>query len=156
MPTSVIFKDTDRGYARLFKSLAKVGSVTLTVGVHSEEGGESDGQATVIEVAGWNEFGTDTIPPRPSITAWAEEKSQSVVARARDILQKAIKLGTDPFAALDRLAQVCAGEVQMKIASNIPPPNAPSTIAKKGSSTTLINTGQFRSSIRGKLVKGAA
>ena len=150
----VVIKDVDHGFRKLMGSLGLLKRVAITVGVHSEDGGESDGIATVIDVATWNEFGTESIPPRPAITGWAEERVQSVIDRARGILQKAIKTGSSPLAALDRLAQVCAGEIQAKIAGGVPPPNAPSTIAKKGSSTPLINTGQFRSSIRGKLDRG--
>ena len=43
------------------------------------------------------------------------------------------------------------GDIQQRISSNVPPPNAPSTIAAKargsGSATTLINYGQLRGTV---------
>jgi hypothetical protein len=48
---------------------------------------------------------------------------------------------------LEILGQRAVGQIQERIASGIAPANAPSTVAKKGSSTPLIDTGVLRSSI---------
>ncbi|OPY54712.1 MAG: hypothetical protein A4E48_00291 [Methanosaeta sp. PtaU1.Bin060] len=37
--------------------------------------------------------------------------------------------------------------IKQKIQSNVPPPNAPSTIARKGHSNTLIDTGEMLESV---------
>ena len=56
------------------------------------------------------------------------------------------------LATLDKVARVAKDDIVLKISSNIPPPNAPSTIEQKtkgkgGITRTLIDTGRLRSSI---------
>lgn len=53
--------------------------------------------------------------------------------------------------ALDRFGLWAVGEIQQRIADGIPPPNAQSTVDRKGSSTPLIETGQLRASIKHKV-----
>jgi hypothetical protein len=137
--------DKDNGYAKAVETISKVGGVAITVGIHSDVSGE------VMEKAEANEFGTDDIPPRPFISGWADERRDGAVREMRDMLAAAIKRGEDPNVALERLALKFAGEIQQRMADGIPPPNAPSTVAQKGSSTPLIDTGELRSSITGKV-----
>jgi hypothetical protein len=149
---NVSFSDSDHGYRRLLASLEEAGKgAKLTIGIHAEEGSASEGDATLIDVAQWNEFGTEHIPARPSITAWADAKGQDTLREARDRMAQAAKAGKSTMQVLDQLAQKSAADIQKMIAGSIPPPNAQSTIDKKGSSTTLINFGQLRASIRGKV-----
>lgn len=55
------------------------------------------------------------------------------------------KMTTDRMLGL--MGQRIKKDIQEKIRSMLPPPNAPSTIAAKGSDHTLINTGQLLNSI---------
>jgi hypothetical protein len=138
----------------MLKALDEAKGLAITVGIHAEEGGESDGTTTVEDVANANEFGLG-VPARPFIGPWADEKRDEAVRRMRDASAEALHAHKSPAQRLDQLAQVFAGEVQAKIASGIPPENAPATIARKargtGSTTTLIDTGTLRSAIRGKV-----
>lgn len=146
--------DKDNGYARMIEELDKLKDLWITVGVHAEEGAGDEGNGrTVAEVAEANEFGLG-VPARPAITGWADENAETFPARMRDEAAAALKAKVSPAQRLDALAQVAAGEIQAKIAGGVPPPNAPSTIAKKSSSTPLVDKGQFRSSIRGKVTAG--
>lgn len=153
MASSVTVRDN--GYQALMKALREGGAgIELTVGIHEEEGGEpTKGGLSVAEVAELNEFGSPggRIPARPSITAWADENATRVPGDLKKSFERSIETRSDPFSRIDQLAQKYAGEVQGKIADGIPPPNAESTVRKKGSSTPLINTGQFRAAIRGKV-----
>ncbi|HOL44375.1 MAG TPA: hypothetical protein PK659_09005 [Methanothrix sp.] len=47
-------------------------------------------------------------------------------------------------------------EIVKKINSNIPPPNKPSTIKQKGSSKTLVDTGNMINSVDMQLIKSGA
>lgn len=146
--------DRDLGFAALMKALEAAGAgIEMTVGLHEEEGGEPKGDMTAVEIAELNEFGSPggKIPPRPSITAWGDENASRVPTQIADAFRAALAKRGDPFQRCDQLAQVYAGEVQQKISGGIPPPNAESTIRKKGSSVPLIDTGTFRSSILGKV-----
>jgi hypothetical protein len=55
--------------------------------------------------------------------------------------------GMPPLMAYGRIGMVAVGDVQRRIVQRIPPPNAPSTIAKKGSDVPLIDTGRLRQSV---------
>lgn len=150
-------KDTDLGaQAMVARVKAAASPRVLTVGVHGEEGGAAtqDGKTTVGDVATANEFGLG-VPERSFIRAWADENADRHQADLRKIGEAIVK-GTIPSAdvGLEQLGLRFVGEVQARIASGIPPENAPATVARKGSSTPLINFGQLRSSIRHKVGPG--
>lgn len=113
--------------------------------------GGGGGGATVIDVATWLEFGTSRQEPRPAISAWADENGSKASQEIGDNMRRAMKAGVSMAQRADQLAQKYAGQIQQKIADGIPPPNRPGTVAKKGSSVPWIDTGQTRSSIRGKV-----
>jgi hypothetical protein len=57
--------------------------------------------------------------------------------------------------AAERVALACEGSMKKRISRGVPPPNAAETIRRKGSSKPLINTGQLRNAIRGKVTLGS-
>ncbi len=127
----------------------------ITVGIHGAEGaaahGEAEGQPlTVAQVGAFHEFGTSRVPQRSFIRGWFDE-SQAEIAdlrRSQLVLSAAGKLTVEQ--ALERVALKCEASVKRRIRNRIPPPLAPETIARKGSSVPLISTGQLRNSIRAK------
>lgn len=139
-------KVTDRGYAALVKRVYGLKKPKIKVGIFAEES-HKDSDLTVLEIAVIQEFGTDKIPARSFLRAWFDEnreKCHEAVAR----MMKAVIAGKyTKEQALELLAQRFVGEIQRRIAQGIPPPLAPSTVARKGSSTPLIDKGQLRSSI---------
>lgn len=141
--------DRDKGYAKMIAALDATGKIAITVGIHSEEGAGDNGGRSIVDIAEANEFGIG-VPARPFVSSWADEIQSDAVAQMRDDVADALKAGTSPAQRLDQRAQVWAGEMQANISAGIDPPNAESTIAKKGSSTPLVDTGILRSSIRGK------
>lgn len=147
------FVSVDKGEAALVARLAEAAKgKTLTVGVHEEDGSAGTASGlSVAEVATINEFGLG-VPARPSITAWADENGEKVKGDFRK-LGEALVQGKirSVDQGLDAIGLKSVGEIQAKISGGIEPANAPSTIAKKGSSTPLIDKGQFRSSIRHKV-----
>lgn len=54
-------------------------------------------------------------------------------------------------AQLSRLGVLAQGDIQMEITALSSPPNTPSTIARKGSSNPLIDTGAMRGAVTWKL-----
>lgn len=145
----VRFRDRDKGFKKRMETLAKHPHVIASVGVHSEEGSASEGDGlTVMDVAEFNEFGRYA---RPVISVYADEnrdvKIREMANRASAGLARNIPIAV----SIDQVAQAMAGEIQARISGGVPPANAPSTIARKGSNTPLIDTGQYRASIRGKV-----
>jgi hypothetical protein len=140
----------DHGLAALLK---RVGAANhkLTVGIHEDAGGAADGDITISDLAAIQEFGLG-VPARSFIGAWAEEREADHKAHL-DKLGKAIVKGVvkDAAQGLGQLGQKYVGEVQQRIAAGIAPPNAPATVARKGSSTPLIDTGVLRSSIAARV-----
>lgn len=151
-------RDTDNGYKALLARLLKASKgTTLTVGVHEAEGAEIDegGDATVLDVATFNEFGTESIPRRSFIADWADENAD----QHREMIRKsmaAVAKGQLPSVevALERLGLQFVGEVQRRIKAGISPDNAPETIAAKGSSLPLVDSGQLFTSITSQVTDG--
>ena len=101
----------------------------------------------IAAVAAWNEYGTERngqqhVPERPFF--------RNAIRGAPDELLEVIKEKIDPRTmAFDEkvagaVGQVMVGRVQKSITTLRDPPNAPSTIAGKGSSNPLINNGDMR------------
>ncbi len=143
-------QDRDRGYKDLLNRVYGTAKPpVIKVGVFERDGNEphGDDELTVIEVAVFNEFGTDTIPERSFLRAWFDENQDRCRVAVRKMLEAVITGKYTREQAMQLVAQRFVGEIQRKIASGIPPANAPSTISKKGSDKPLINTGQLRSAI---------
>ena len=144
--------DTDKGYAAFlaeFRKLAKGRHVVA--GIRGEKGGETEEGAdlTLVQIAAVNEFGTEDghIPSRPAFRGTFDKNrgkyETMLVAGVRRILDGKGDLDTE----LGRLGLRVAGDIQAAIAEGVPPPNAPSTIARKGSEKPLIASGRTRGSI---------
>ncbi len=145
---------------RRARAALDIGPITITLGVHDSEGSErkqgATDDTTVADVGTFHEFGTSTIPARSFIRGWFDE-SQAFIAETLTVQFKAAASGkrTVPQAA-ERCALAFEGSVKQRISRNIPPPLAASTIARKGSSVALVDTGQLRAAVRGVVTVGKA
>lgn len=92
-----------------------------------------------------NEFGVPekNIPSRPFL-----RNAQKVLNKR---LVKLVQADMDDERSLEEIVARCAEEMRNQIIesidSNIPPPNKESTLKRKKSTHTLIDTGQLRSSV---------
>jgi len=108
--------------------------------------------ADIVQIAVWNHFGTSRgIPPRPFITVAMFKNRGAIRANLRKIAEGVVVKAKPLTPELQKLGAYGAGLIQDQIASSMPPANAPSTIAQKGSSGTLIDTGRMRQSITWEL-----
>lgn len=136
--------------------LAKLrgGNFEIDVGVHSDDANHTHGDGegvTIGDVATWMEFGTRTVPARSFIRAWFDEKHTEVQAILKQELGAAMR-GDRPLSqACERAALRLEASVKGRIRQHIPPPLSPVTIARKGSSTPLIDTGQLIQAIRARV-----
>lgn len=146
--------DRDKGYKSLIKRVGEsAAKQTVSVGVHSDDDGAHSEGVTILDVANFNEFGTANIPERSFIRAWHDESLSENQATLSKLSEQVVK-GTIPTLekALDMFGARAAGEVKKRIIAGIPPENADSTIAKKGTSTPLIGeTTQLLNSITWKV-----
>ena len=103
----------------------------------------------VAAVAVWNEFGTKTIPERPFF--------RQAIAEMQDGIVNILKAGIDPKEGVvdqqlaNRIGAYAQGQVQKSITKLDAPPNAPATVAAKGSSNPLIDEGTMRQSVTWKV-----
>lgn len=135
--------DRDAKYKKLVAKL-QAANVAIRIGVR--EGSRKDGRAAE-DVATWNEFGTPWSPARSFIGAWFDATYVENQALVHRMLQ-AVAAGQLTLERMIKMLRVLfVGQVQKRIADGIDPPNAPSTIARKGSSKPLIASGQLRTSI---------
>lgn len=103
----------------------------VTVGVDESAGRYEDSNATVAEVAIFNEFGTDTIPERSFMRSALNENHATLARWYAEVMRKILTEGWTVEKALTALGYRTQVLIQNKIKSNVPPPNAPSTEAKK-------------------------
>ena len=129
--------------------------VEITVGVHASEGNMTHSAGTSVgDIATWMEFGTQTVPQRSFIRGWADERAAWIAETLRTQFTQVIA-GKRPIEqAAERIALAFEGDVKQRILRNIPPPLKPATIARKGSSLALVDTGALRNSIRAKVKVG--
>lgn len=142
-----ILQDTNgAGLAALAKRL-EAGRHSVLVGLPAGKGHGIDSGLSVAEVGAWLEFGTWNAPERP----WLRPGILKNLGAFRRLAQVDLvgiaegRLSMD--AALNRLGVFAVGRVQNEITHGPAVPNAPSTIAKKGSSVPRIDTGMVRQSV---------
>lgn len=151
--------------------------ITISVGIHGDDGAErhaandSSNELTVAEIGTFHEFGVGPftvrsgfdsdggasgyehpgIPQRSFIRAWYDENQDFIAKTLQSQLKLAVSGKISTEVAAERIALAFEGSVKQRISRGIPPPNAQSTIERKGSSKPLIDTGQLRNAIRGRV-----
>lgn len=149
-----VIRDVDRGAKKLLRNVQHTGYVRVGIlGDLAEDLCGEFGQLTIGELAAIHEFGLG-VPQRSFIADYVDESIADIKNTIGKISKKIIRLEMDPSLALDVLGMYIEGQIKARIAKGIDPPNAPSTIARKGSSKPLIDTGQLRSSITYEVENG--
>jgi len=136
----------DRGYDRMRRSMLDLGNEEVQVGIFPESGEH------VLNKAIWNEFGTVNAPARPfATTAFVVHKDELI-----DFTQRQVGLALDGKKsvndALNAIGIKGQAIMRKRIVEIDTPPNAPSTIAKKGSSNPLIDSDEMLREVNYKLV----
>lgn len=129
---------------KYFAELEKLAKLEIQIGF--QEGETNDDGASLAEIAAFNELGTSTIPARPFMRQSFENHEKELQA-ACDQVNAMLSNGSTCESALEELGVFAKGLVQNEILEGEFEPNSPSTIAKKGSDTPLIDTGRMRQSV---------
>lgn len=126
---------------KLEKEIKRITSdKTVLVGIHEDAGSTDDGDLTMAQLGAVLHFGTQKIPPRPWLDVGVKSGTQ-------DYLEVIQNHSDDIDNALEIVGQIAVGKVQQYMTDLQSPANALSTIAKKGSSNPLIDTGALRQSV---------
>ena len=160
-------KVTDTGPVDLAKRLDAMKRLKVRVGVLADapkkegtrtgkRGRQIQQAATLAQVAAAHEFGTDKIPQRSFIRATVDLKASEIRAQQESLAAQVIAGKITPEVAMERLGIFTQGLIQARIAEGIDPPLKPATVARKGSSKQLVDSGQLRSSITYQITEGGS
>jgi hypothetical protein len=153
-------EDKDKGWAAMLKRLRDIRGGRVKVGVlaSSPKGGKShagkstkdaltqggSSGVTVAQLAAILEFGTEDghIPARPAMQTTFDRMHPELVAMGKKLIGAVLDGKMDVRKALGILGAHLANGVKRTITTGagVPPPNAPSTIKKKGSSKPWVDT----------------
>ena len=131
-------------FKRMLEQMAERGDLGARVQVGIiEQATYKDGQS-VAQVAAWNEFGTTHIPSRPFFRQTITQNKSQWAKHAASVLKAH---HYDVPLALGLMGEVVKGQLIDTIQNFNQPPNAASTVAKKGFNKPLIDTGALWRSI---------
>lgn len=135
---------------------ALAGPKTVKVGFPAGEADQDN-----INKAVWNEFGTKggasgggwggPIPERPFLRNAIRENRGKYRDAMRSSAAKILVGKTGIRTVLSKLGIVAQGDIQAEITSLQSPPNIPVTVALKGSSNPLIDSGEMRGAVTWKV-----
>lgn len=98
-----------------------------------------DGGTSVAQVARYNEFGLG-VPARPFMRPAVFEHKADLTNNLHKRYRQAIRDNQDTMMVLENFGKDVAGLIREQIANTYEPPNAPSTIKRKGANTPLRDT----------------
>ncbi|MBT8412481.1 MAG: hypothetical protein KJP02_11890 [Octadecabacter sp.] len=147
----------DRRWREIKGMLPELDGAEVKVGIQSDAGATDEG-TPLAAIGFWNEFGTrggaagggwgGPVPARPFIRDTADEKRAAWMRVADQAINAALR-GT---ATLERgftiLGALVERDIKQAFVSGGWTPNSPVTVALKGSTTPLIDTGALRGAIR--------
>lgn len=152
--------DKDKGFSKFFKRLRELDGLEAVVGILAKQGAQvREGGITMVELGTIHEFGAPGagIPQRSFLRSTFDENRNKYDRLLKDATKGVVspRTASVPKRALFKVSQVARTDVVKKISSGIPPPNDPATIARKGSSLTLIDKGLLRGSIMAEVRKAS-
>jgi len=119
---------------------------TVDVGI-IDAGEHPSGDITVAGIGFAHEYGTATLPERSFMRSTIQGKKKNIIALQKKLLGQIVKGNMKVETGLGLLGEFMSDLITKKIVSISDPPNTPETIARKGSSNPLIDTGQMKNSI---------
>lgn len=130
-------EDKDYGYLDAVKDINALALKEVVAGVFGER----------AEIAYRNEYGTERIPQR----AFLRTAFDNHVDEAIDKYVESVAKDGNCCGNLQTIADNMAEKVKESIKSGNWPPNAPSTVRRKGKNTPLIDTGKMLDSVKGEV-----
>jgi hypothetical protein len=144
-----------------FKQIDELKKLQVRVGF--QQGSESEDGADLVDIAAWNEMGTDYIPPRPFLRQSVDNNGAEIAATCRRLIAGIVKGNLTARKALEEIGVMQKRIIQRTIKEGGFTPNAPITIeggwlrrkggkavfikGKGSPATPLIDTGRMRQSV---------
>lgn len=150
-------KMVDKGWDRIVKMASISRDSYVKVGVIGDEAKATreGGAIDNVQLAQIHEFGAGPIPERSFIRATFAQNKPAYMALLRAGIKAAYLGKADFLVTLRRIGLKMEADMKKRITTGagIPPPLAPATIRRKGSSRPLVDTGQLVNSISSEVVK---
>ncbi len=145
-------KVIDRGLDRIIAESLKASNAGVKFGIQAGSGSHEG--TDLLDIAIYNEYGTERIPARPFMHDFAN-KNDDVLGTAMDRQAEKIMKGTPIHTAMMQLGEFAQKHQKAHIiqAFRWAKPNAPSTIKQKGSSKPLVDTGALANAVRYEVLK---
>lgn len=137
----------DLGWRRIKTEVRQLHGRGVRVGLLASSG--SSGGVAVVDIAVFNELGTQHIPARPFLRNAVDRNEKAVAPLAKSLAGAVVAGRLTADQVLDRLGLWMQDKIQdsIRTAFQWAAPNAPSTIRKKGSSKPLIDKGVLLRSV---------
>lgn len=157
--SGLTLKERDFGWNHLKEATLKLGGrgAYSLVGVQGAQAAANvqNTDLTYAQLARIHEFGTVIktkyaiirIPARSFLQGTIDKYADAIQKRATAFGQGVLMDAFSVEQALELIGEYVVGLIRQRMADGIPPPNAPSTIKRKGSSKPLIDSGGLRASI---------
>lgn len=134
-----------RHLAQLRKALS--GPVSVDVGFPAGKVGPD-----IVAIASYQQFGTSRgIPARPFMTIALFRGERAIRGEMRQAARLTVTKTLPLATHLPRIGAYGATLIKQQIENNTPPPNAASTVRKKGHGRTLIDTGAMKEAVTWKI-----
>jgi len=152
--------DRDKGWNRIKRDLKRLDKSYSKVGLPKEaqpKSGHLSSMSDLVIVGAVHEFGAPRVgvPQRSWLRTGADEAKPALNKLIQKQYDAVLRGQTSVHLALRTLGVFMTGRIKRKIRNLKFPPNAPSTIRKKGSANPLIDTGQMVQSITNvEVIKG--
>jgi len=144
--------DRDLGLKEIKAELKKLKLMSVKVGIVEGHNKTEDG-VNIAEYAAFNEEGTQHIPSRPFIRSWVDNHKEQIDKMLTSAFNRVLSGKWTAEEAMKRIGEFAQSGIKKNIIDGKFEPNSPKTIAKKGSSKPLIDTGTLRNSIRYEVVE---
>ena len=150
--------DRDLGYKRIKRDFKRASRGPFRVDVGLIEGGAAAAKhpksnLTVGEVGSLHEFGTENIPERSFLRATFDQEVNRDMGLSIQFMGEFVDGRQNIPKALRLLGDRKRSQIIRRINAGIPPPLDASTVARKGHSTPLIDTGSLVAAIEVEIGK---
>jgi len=144
---AAITKSSGDGLEQYLRQVGALDGRGVKVGVQANAGAQ-DG-VSLLDIAIYNELGTADIPARPFIRDFAQ-KNERVLGLAMDRVATRVEQGAPIDTGLAQLGEFAQQQQQahVRASKSWAIPNAPSTVAQKGSDVPLVDHGTLVNAIR--------
>lgn len=144
---AAITKSSGDGLEQYLRQVGALDGRGVKVGVQANAGAQ-DG-VSLLDIAIYNELGTADIPARPFIRDFAQ-KNERVLGLAMDRVATRVEQGVPIDTGLAQLGEFAQQQQQahVRASKSWAIPNAPSTVAQKGSDVPLVDHGTLVNAIR--------